>query len=85
MATKPRGTMLRHMGRVGPFRHHNPLEDMLAQLDKAGRILNAGRNDIEPLRHPKRQVVVSGADGMHALQTAVAIAAAVRASAPTPP
>src|SRR5690349_7184145 len=59
MATKPRGTMLRHVGRVGPFRHHNPLEDMLAQLDKAARMLNAERNAIEPLRHPKRQVIVS--------------------------
>src|SRR5262249_21784894 len=59
MATKPRVPTTRHLGRVGPFRHHNPLEDMLAQLEKAARILKAGWNEIEPLRHPKRQVTVS--------------------------
>ncbi len=60
MATKPRGPMSRrHLGRVGPFRHHNPLEDMLAQLDKAASIIKADPNEIEPMRHPKRQVIVS--------------------------
>src|SRR3954447_15656746 len=54
-----RNTMLREPGRVGPIRSHNPLEDMLSQLDKAAHILKAEPNAIEPLRHPKRQLIVS--------------------------
>ena len=31
---RPKGSMLQHQGRIGPIRHHSPLEDMLAQLEK---------------------------------------------------
>src|SRR5438552_10308663 len=59
LSPRHKATMLRESGRVGPIRHHNPLEDMLSQLDKAAHILGAEANAIEPLRHPKRQVIVS--------------------------
>ncbi len=54
-----KSTTSKHLGRVGPIDHHNPLQDMHAQLTKAERILKPDRNDIEALRHPKRQVIVS--------------------------
>lgn len=39
--------------------HHNPFDDVLEQLDRAARVLHADPAALAPLRHPRRQVIVS--------------------------
>src|SRR5215510_5933404 len=39
--------------------HHNPFDDVLEQLDRAASVLHPHMDAIEPLRHPRRQVIVS--------------------------
>src|SRR6267143_6345491 len=39
--------------------HHNPFDDVLEQIDRAARVLHPDPDALEPLRHPKRQVIVS--------------------------
>jgi glutamate dehydrogenase (NAD(P)+) len=39
--------------------HHNPFDDVLEQLDRAAEVLQPDRDALEPLRHARRQVVVS--------------------------
>jgi glutamate dehydrogenase (NAD(P)+) len=39
--------------------HHNPFDDVLEQIDRAARVLHPDRDALEPLRHPRRQVIVS--------------------------
>src|SRR5215216_516402 len=39
--------------------HHNPFDDVLEQIDRAARVLHPDANALEPLRHPRRQVIVS--------------------------
>src|SRR4051812_12098050 len=39
--------------------HHNPFDDVLEQLDRAAAVLQPRAEEIEPLRHPRRQVAVS--------------------------
>src|SRR5919204_3869783 len=54
-------------GRVGsafksgtPARvHYNPFDDVLEQIDRAAAVLQPDPDALEPLRHPRRQVIVS--------------------------
>ncbi|HEY3060212.1 MAG TPA: Glu/Leu/Phe/Val dehydrogenase [Chloroflexota bacterium] len=39
--------------------HHNPFDDVLEQLDRAARVLHPDPDALEPLRHARRQVIVS--------------------------
>ncbi len=39
--------------------HRNPFDDVLEQLDRAAAVLHPDANSLEPLRHPRRQVIVS--------------------------
>ncbi len=39
--------------------HRNPFDDVLEQLDRAAAVLRPDPDLIEPLRHPRRQVIVS--------------------------
>jgi glutamate dehydrogenase (NAD(P)+) len=39
--------------------HTNPFDDVLAQIDRAAAVLQPDANALEPLRHPRRQVIVS--------------------------
>jgi glutamate dehydrogenase (NAD(P)+) len=39
--------------------HHNPFDDVLEQIDRAARVLHPDPDALEPLRHPRRQVIVS--------------------------
>src|SRR5437870_12582509 len=39
--------------------HHNPFDDVLEQIDRAAAVLHPDADALEPLRHPKRQVIVS--------------------------
>jgi glutamate dehydrogenase (NAD(P)+) len=39
--------------------HHNPFDDVLEQLDHAAAVLRPDPDTLEPLRHPRRQVIVS--------------------------
>src|SRR5579859_3675515 len=39
--------------------HRNPFDDVLEQLDRAAQVLQLDRDALEPLRHARRQVVVS--------------------------
>ncbi len=39
--------------------HRNPFDDVLAQLDRAAAVLRPDPDALEPLRHPRRQVIVS--------------------------
>jgi glutamate dehydrogenase (NAD(P)+) len=40
-------------------RQRNPFDDVLEQLDRAAAVLRPDPYELEPLRHPKRQVIVS--------------------------
>lgn len=40
-------------------KHRNPFDDVLEQLDRAAQVLGTPADALEPLRHPKRQVIVS--------------------------
>jgi glutamate dehydrogenase (NAD(P)+) len=39
--------------------HHNPFDDVLEQIDRAASVLHPDADSLEPLRHPRRQVIVS--------------------------
>ncbi|MBV9355464.1 MAG: Glu/Leu/Phe/Val dehydrogenase [Chloroflexi bacterium] len=39
--------------------HRNPFDDVLEQLDRAAAVLHPDPDAIAPLRHPRRQVIVS--------------------------
>ncbi|MBV9579910.1 MAG: Glu/Leu/Phe/Val dehydrogenase, partial [Chloroflexi bacterium] len=39
--------------------HHNPFDDVLEQIDRAASVLHPDHDSLEPLRHPRRQVIVS--------------------------
>jgi glutamate dehydrogenase (NAD(P)+) len=39
--------------------HRNPFDDVLEQLDRAADVLHPDADALAPLRHPKRQVIVS--------------------------
>jgi glutamate dehydrogenase (NAD(P)+) len=39
--------------------HHNPFDDVLEQLDRAASVLQPDPDALAPLRHPRRQVIVS--------------------------
>ena len=39
--------------------HHNPFDDVLEQIDRAAAVLQPDADALEPLRHPRRQVIVS--------------------------
>src|SRR5947209_242759 len=39
--------------------HHNPFDDVLEQIDRAAEVLHPDADALEPLRHPRRQVIVS--------------------------
>src|SRR5262249_53044170 len=38
---------------------HKPFDDVLEQIDRAARVLHPDPDALEPLRHPRRQVIVS--------------------------
>ena len=48
--------------------HHNPFDDVLEQIDRAAAVLHPDPDALEPLRHARRQVIVSAArhDGRRA-------------------
>ena len=46
-------------GDPGPAHHENPFEDVVEQVDQAARVLGLVPEDVEVLKHPKRQVTVS--------------------------
>jgi glutamate dehydrogenase (NAD(P)+) len=39
--------------------HYNPFDDVLEQIDRAAAVLHPDPDALEPLRHPRRQVIVS--------------------------
>jgi len=39
--------------------HRNPFDDVLEQIDRAADVLHPDADALEPLRHPRRQVIVS--------------------------
>ena len=39
--------------------HGNPFDDVLEQIDRAAAVLQPNPDSLEPLRHPRRQVIVS--------------------------
>ena len=39
--------------------HRNPFDDVLEQIDRAAAVLHPDPDALEPLRHPRRQVIVS--------------------------
>src|SRR5919206_141457 len=39
--------------------HHNPFDDVLEQIERAANVLHPDADALEPLRHPRRQVIVS--------------------------
>src|SRR5215831_3878937 len=39
--------------------HRNPFDDVLEQIDRAAEVLHPDADALEPLRHPRRQVIVS--------------------------
>jgi glutamate dehydrogenase (NAD(P)+) len=46
-------------GRPSPAINENPFEDVLEQVERAGRVLGLDPHELELLKHPKRQVIVS--------------------------
>src|SRR5215212_1012450 len=46
-------------GRPGPERHENPFDDVIEQIDQAARVLGLDPREVEVLKHPRRQVIVS--------------------------
>jgi glutamate dehydrogenase (NAD(P)+) len=46
-------------GRPSPAVNENPFDDVLAQVDRAARVLRLDLVGVELLKHPKRQVIVS--------------------------
>ncbi len=60
-STRRNGKQVRSAFKSGlPARvHRNPFDDVLEQLDRAAAVLRPDPDLIEPLRHPRRQVIVS--------------------------
>src|SRR2546425_9516847 len=59
-STAPAGRVRSAFKSGSPARvHHNPFDDVLEQLDRAAEVLQPDRDALEPLRHARRQVVVS--------------------------
>ena len=46
-------------GRPGPALNENPFDDVLEQVDRAAEVLGLRPAEVELLKHPKRQVIVS--------------------------
>jgi glutamate dehydrogenase (NAD(P)+) len=46
-------------GRPSPAINENPFDDVIEQVDRAAQVLGLSAHDVEPLKHPKRQVIVS--------------------------
>ncbi len=46
-------------GRPSPAIHENPFDDVLEQVDRAAQVLGLADAEVELLKHPKRQVIVS--------------------------
>src|ERR1051326_8713141 len=61
MATTASSGRLRSAFKSGtpPRVHHNPFDDVLEQIDRAAAVLQPDPDALEPLRHPRRQVIVS--------------------------
>ena len=47
------------VGRPSPAINENPFDDVLEQVDRAARVLGLHTEEVELLKHPKRQVIVS--------------------------
>jgi len=47
------------VGRPSPAINDNPFDDVLEQVDRAARVLGLDPHEVELLKHPKRQVIVS--------------------------
>src|SRR5215213_6703640 len=47
------------VGRPSPTIHENPFDDVLEQVDRAAQVLDLPDEQVELLKHPKRQVIVS--------------------------
>src|SRR5260370_14790785 len=59
-STAPAGRVRSAFKSGSPARvHRNPFDDVLEQLDRAAAVLQPDRDALEPLRHARRQVVVS--------------------------
>src|SRR5947209_5350865 len=59
-STLPSGRVRSAFKSGSPARvHHNPFDDVLEQLDRAADVLHPDADALAPLRHPKRQVIVS--------------------------
>src|SRR6185503_11855809 len=60
MAGSPSGRVRSAFKSGTPARvHHNPFDDVLEQLDRAAKVLHPDPEALEPLRHARRQVIVS--------------------------
>ena len=46
-------------GRPGPAHYENPFDDVREQVDQAARVLGLHASEVELLKHPRRQVIVS--------------------------
>jgi len=47
------------VGWPSPAIHENPFDDVIEQVDRAAAVLGLTPRDVEMLKHPKRQVIVS--------------------------
>jgi glutamate dehydrogenase (NAD(P)+) len=47
------------VGRPSPAINENPFDDVIEQVDRAARVLGLTPAEVEPLKHAKRQVIVS--------------------------
>jgi len=47
------------VGRPSPAINENPFDDVIEQVDRAAQVLGLLPRDVEQLKHPKRQVIVS--------------------------
>ncbi|MGE3271945.1 MAG: Glu/Leu/Phe/Val dehydrogenase [Chloroflexota bacterium] len=47
------------VGRPSPAIHENPFDDVIEQIDRAAGVLGLDPSEVELLKHPKRQVIVS--------------------------
>jgi glutamate dehydrogenase (NAD(P)+) len=60
IGTAPHGRVRSAFKSGTPARvHHNPFDDVLEQIDRAARVLHPDPDALEPLRHARRQVIVS--------------------------
>jgi glutamate dehydrogenase (NAD(P)+) len=47
------------VGRPSPAINENPFDDVIEQIDRAAGVLGLTPAEVEPLKHPKRQVIVT--------------------------